>query len=178
MTDTTNRPVMVVAIAPPGAGKSTWIAERAVDQQRVNLDTYRGLVADDEGDQTANNEAAAIQGIVLGGRLRRGLLTYVDSTNTRPKFRGELLAKAAQFGAFTVAVVWDLPVGVCIERNRTRERQVPVEVIERMHLAIRTDIPEGPVPGFHLTRRIRYRIGADNLFGRVPEEYASAPWLR
>jgi predicted kinase len=177
MTETP-RPVMVVTIAPPGAGKSTWIGERAVAQQRVNLDTYRGLIADDEGDQTANNEAAAIQGIILGGRLRRGLLTYIDSTNTRAKFRGELLAKAAQFGAFTVAVVWDLPIGLCIDRNLSRDRQVPAEVIERMHLAIRTDIPEGPVPGFHLTRRIRYRVGADVLFGQVPDEYASAPWLR
>jgi protein phosphatase len=150
--------------------------ERAVAQQRVNLDTYRGLVADIEGDQTANNEAAAIQGIIVGGRLRRGLLTYIDATNVRPKFRDELLAKARQFGAFTVAVVWDLPLGVCIERNRTREQQVPVEVIERMHLAIRTDIPEGPVPGFHVTRRIR--TTGDTLFGQVPVEYAGAPWLR
>ncbi len=176
MTDpTTRRPVLVVAIAPPAAGKSTWILKRARAHERVNLDTYRAFVADDEGDQSATNEAAALQGIILKGRLRRGLTTFVDSTNAASRRREELVNVGRQFDAFTVAVVWDLPLSVCIERNRSRERRVPVEVIERMHLAIRTEIPKGPVPDFDVTRRIGTH---DVRFGRVPAAFTGAAWLR
>ena len=47
-----------------------------------------------------------------------GKLTVVDATNIRPEDRKPLVALAREFHCLPVAFVFDIPKGVCIERNR------------------------------------------------------------
>jgi len=183
----TTQPTLVTLIAPAGAGKSTWIAERFTATQRVCLDDYRAKVSDDEGDQGATNEAVAIQGIVVAGRLRRGLVTVLDSTNTIAQIRLDMLNLAGRFNALTVAVVLDTPLETCEDQNDARAaaggRFVPHEVIAKMHARIVGTIGDGPVPGFRITRRIG--PGTDRVFWGPTETdpehltvFRDAPWLR
>ncbi len=49
----------------------------------VSSDFCRGLVADDENDQSATADAFDVLNYIVGTRLRRGLLTVVDATNVQ-----------------------------------------------------------------------------------------------
>ena len=53
----------------------------------VSSDFCRGLVADDENDQSATPDAFDVLHYIAGTRLRRGLLTVVDATNVQQPAR-------------------------------------------------------------------------------------------
>lgn len=173
----------VAMIGVPGAGKSKWVTERFTVTQRVNLDLYREMVADTETDMGATNEAVAIQGILLTGRLRRGLTTVLDSTNVDPTIRREQLAVANRFDALTIAVVLDATADECMARNQARAdaggRFVPPDVIRDKHRQLYVSFPPGPVTGFQITRRIG--PDTDQVFaapGINVGLYEGARWLR
>lgn len=170
---------LVVMIAPPAAGKSTWVKARFVATQRVNLDTFRGMVSDNDHDQEATSEAVAIQHLIVAARCQRRLLTVVDATNTRCSVRREVLRHAVDNQLLTVAVVLDVPLDTCQARNIARRDAggmfVPPDVIERMWTTMQANIPAGPVPDFDVTRRIG--PDGDQLFGAAPAQYAGASWL-
>ncbi|ASY37062.1 MULTISPECIES: AAA family ATPase [unclassified Streptomyces] len=123
---------LIVFVGAPAAGKST--AARGFPQaSRICLDTYRGLLTGDEGDQSANAQAVAMQAIVLDARLERGLTTVADSTNTAPTTRTFLLERARHHGRPVHAVLFDTPLQECLARNDARERRVPEHVIRAKH---------------------------------------------
>jgi predicted kinase len=56
-----------------------------------------------------------------------------DATNARRRHRREVLALGRQIGFSTIIGIWfDVPLYLCLQRNRHRSRQVPEEVILRM----------------------------------------------
>jgi predicted kinase len=57
---------------------------------------------------------------------------YVDATNLSPHERKQWIKMAKGFGYEVQAVFFDVPVEVCMDRNRRRERVVPDEVMQRM----------------------------------------------
>jgi protein phosphatase len=122
---------MVVLVGPAGSGKSTWAARHFSPTQIVSSDACRAMLADDEADQTASRDAFRLLYFILGERLRRGLLTVVDSTALQPSIRAELLKIAAQHGSPTVAIVFALPQPINEQWNASRERRVPAEALER-----------------------------------------------
>ncbi|MGW3491354.1 AAA family ATPase [Streptomyces sp. NPDC001054] len=123
---------LVVFVGAPAAGKST-AASLFPQASRICLDTYRGLLTGDEGDQSANAQAVAMQEIVLDARLERGLLTVADSTNTAPAARAFLLDRARRWGRSVHAVLFDTPLDECLARNERRGRRVPEHVIRAKH---------------------------------------------
>ncbi len=122
---------MVALVGPAGSGKSTWAARHFLPTQIVSSDACRAMLADDEGDQTASRDAFRLLYFILGERLRRGLLTVVDSTALQPSIRAELLKVAEQHGSPTVAIVFDLPAAINEQWNASRARRVPAEALER-----------------------------------------------
>ncbi len=80
-------------------------------------DFFRGLVADDENDQSATPEAFDALHHVAGLRLAGGRLTVVDATNVQPAARAALVALAREHDVLPVAIVLDVPEAVCVERN-------------------------------------------------------------
>jgi len=73
----------------------------------------------------------------LRSMLRARLLAkrpwnYVDATNLSPHERRSWVKLAHDFGYEAHAVFFDVPPEVCIERNQRRERNVPVNVMQRM----------------------------------------------
>ncbi len=59
-------------------------------------------------------------------------MNYVDATNLSPKERRHWIKMARDFGYEVQAVYFDVPLEVCMERNRRRNRVVPEDVMHRM----------------------------------------------
>ena len=87
---------LVVLVGVSGSGKSTFARAHFKPTEVVSSDFCRGLVADDENDQSATPDAFDVLHYIVGTRLRRGLLTVVDATNVQQAARASLVALAAQ----------------------------------------------------------------------------------
>jgi protein phosphatase len=100
---------LVVLIGPSGAGKSTFARRHFKPTEILSSDFCRGLVRDDENDQSATEDAFAVLHFVAGKRLAAGRLTVVDATNVQPESRQPLVTLARQYHCLPVAIVFDLP---------------------------------------------------------------------
>jgi protein phosphatase len=139
---------IVVLIGPSGSGKSTFARKHFLPTEVLSSDACRGLVADNENDQAATNDAFAILHFIAGKRLAGGRLTVVDATNVQPESRAPLVALARQYHCLPVAIVFDLPEKLCQERNRGRaDRAFGPHVIRgqvsEMHRGLRRLRTEG-----------------------------------
>lgn len=140
---------LVVLIGPSGSGKSTAAARRFRATEVVSSDRCRALVADDENDQSASRAAFRVLHALVEERLRLGRLAVVDATNLRRADRRPLLERAVRFGRPKLAVVFDVPLRVCLERNRARgERVLPDHVIRRQHPLLSAVLEQAPDEGF------------------------------
>ncbi|MGZ8562781.1 MAG: AAA family ATPase, partial [Candidatus Limnocylindria bacterium] len=142
-TVTTRLPVgaMVALVGPSGAGKTTFAARHFAPTQVLSSDAFRGIVSDDPRDQTATDGAFELLHAALALRLARGRLTVVDATNVEGWARERLLAEARRYGRAAVAIVFDLPLAICLERTEARaDRRVPSASIRRQHARMRASL--------------------------------------
>jgi protein phosphatase len=140
---------LVVLIGPSGGGKSTFAARHFSSTQILSSDALRGVVADDPNDQTATDAAFELLHVALALRLARGRLTVVDATNVERWARERLLAVARRHGRRAVAIVFDLPLATCLERNAARtDRRLPPASIRRQHARMRASLDGLAAEGF------------------------------
>ena len=71
---------------------------------------------------------------VVAKRLAAGRLTVVDATNVQPEARKPLLALAREYHCLPVAIVLDLPEGVCLRRNQSRADRAFGPHVVRNHI--------------------------------------------
>ncbi|MFL5803130.1 MAG: polynucleotide kinase-phosphatase, partial [Roseiflexaceae bacterium] len=123
---------LVVLIGPSGAGKSTFARTHFKPTEVLSSDYCRGLIADDENDQSATGDAFDVLHYIARKRLAAGRLTVIDATNVQPEARKPLIALARAHHVLPVAIVFDLPERLCQERNRDRpDRNFGAHVIRR-----------------------------------------------
>lgn len=120
---------LIVLVGPSGAGKSVWARERFRAEQIVSSDDLRALVGEGPHDQRAGSDAFDVLDLVLERRLRRGLLTVVDSLALDAARRRAWVALARRHAVACHAVAFDTPAAVCRARNRERDRPVPSKVL-------------------------------------------------
>jgi protein phosphatase len=129
---------LVVLIGSTGSGKSTFAAKHFLPTEVISSDHCRALVSDDEADQSVTADAFDLVREIAGKRLKRRKLAVIDATNVRPADRKAWIELARQWHALPVAIVFDLGVDVCIERNKTRpDRAFGGQVIQRMVSEVR-----------------------------------------
>src|SRR6516165_1713691 len=100
---------LVVLIGASGSGKSTFAAAHFAPTEVISSDFCRGLVADDENDQSATKDAFDVLHFIAGKRLAAGRLTVIDATNVQPESRKDLIRLARDHDVLPVAIVLDLP---------------------------------------------------------------------
>ncbi len=111
---------LVLLIGASGSGKSTFAKRHFLPTEVVSSDFCRGLVCDDENDQSVSKEAFSLLHEILRRRLALGRFTVVDATNVQHESRTALIEIAREYHCLPVAIVFDLPETLCQERNKTR----------------------------------------------------------
>jgi protein phosphatase len=132
---------MVVLIGPSGSGKSTFASRHFLPTQVLSSDALRAAVADDANDQTATDAAFELLHSALAMRLARRKLTVVDATSVEGWARQHLLSVARRLGRPAAAIVFNLPLDTCLERNAARaDRRLPPAAIRRQHALMRASL--------------------------------------
>ncbi len=127
---------MILAIGLPGSGKSSWSKRHNITP--LSSDVVRMLLFDDAQEQRFQDLVFSNLRSMLKARLiARRPLNYVDATNLTPHERHSWIKLAKDYGYEVQAVFFDVPVEVCLERNRRRERSVDEDVMRRMAAKLR-----------------------------------------
>ncbi|MFH8788969.1 polynucleotide kinase-phosphatase [Streptomyces roseoverticillatus] len=148
---------LVVLIGATGSGKSTFARRHFKPTEVISSDFCRGLVADDENDQSASGDAFDVLHYIAGKRLAAGRLTVVDATNVQPEARRQLVRVAREHDVLPIAVVLDLPEEVCAARNAGRADRagLPRHVIQRHRRELRRSLRGLEREGFRKVHVLR-----------------------
>jgi F420-dependent oxidoreductase-like protein len=122
-------PSLVVLVGPSASGKSSWASEQFEAHQVVSSDSLRGMLGEGEHDLRASTDAFDVLDSVVERRLKRGLLTVVDTLGLEPDRRARWQAAAEQHNVPCYAVAFDTPAAECKARNRKRHHQVPAKIL-------------------------------------------------
>jgi len=148
---------LVLLVGVSGSGKSTFGRRHFKPAQVISSDFCRGLVADDENDQSATVDAFDVLHYIVGTRLRRGLLTVVDATNVQKEARAALVKLAKSHDVLVDAIVLDVPESVARERNAARpDRDFGAHVITRQRRDLKKSLGRIGKEGF---RRVHVLSG-------------------
>ncbi|MEU8816501.1 polynucleotide kinase-phosphatase [Actinoplanes sp. NPDC048796] len=152
---------LVALVGISGSGKSTFARTHFRPTQVLSSDFFRGLVADDENDQSASAEAFDALHYIAGKRLTAGRLTVVDATNLQPHGRAELVRVAKEHDVLPVAIVLDVPEALAWERTQARpDRTFDRRVLSRMHRDLRRSLGSLTREGF---RKVHVLRGPDEI---------------
>ncbi len=147
---------LVVLIGASGSGKSTFARAHFALTEVISSDFCRGLVADNENDQSASQDAFDVLHFIASKRLAAGRLTVIDATNVQQDSRKQLLALAHEHDVLPVAIVLDLPERICVDRNSARaERPFGAQVIRRQRDQLRRGLRGLQKEGFRRVHVLR-----------------------
>ncbi|QIK11176.1 polynucleotide kinase-phosphatase [Streptomyces sp. ID38640] len=148
---------LVVLIGATGSGKSTFAARHFRPTEVLSSDFCRGLVSDDENDQSASGDAFDVLHFIAGKRLAAGRLTVVDATNVQSEARAQLVRLAREHDVLPVAIVLDMPEQVCAARNAARADRagLPRRVIQRHQRELRRSLRHLEREGFRKVHVLR-----------------------
>ena len=142
-------PSLVLLIGPSGSGKSTFARKHFKPTEILSSDFCRGLVSDDETDQTATDDAFEVLRFIAAKRLAAGKLTVIDATNVQVDARKPLLALAREYHYLTVAIVFDMPIKLCQKRNEARpDRNLKPHVVRQQSQQLRRSLRNLKREGF------------------------------
>ncbi len=143
---------ITITVGLPGCGKSTYLKRRCINA--LSSDEIRRLIADNPEDQTIHAQVFATIRYLIRQRMAAGRrVTYVDATHLTRWERRPYVQLARRYQCELEALFFDVPVEVCIQRNRRRSRVVPEQAIRKMAQRLQPPTLE---EGF--TRIIRPRL--------------------
>jgi F420-dependent oxidoreductase-like protein len=161
-------PCLVVLVGAPGAGKSHWAREWFEPQQVVSSDGLRAVVGLGEHDQRASKDAFAVLDLITERRLKRKLITVIDSTALEAERRAAYIGAARKAKVPVVAIVFDTDDAVCRDRNKQRAHPVPYKVLKgqlEVAAALRATIHDEAFDAVHVAGPITV----------VAPDYVNAP---
>ena len=144
---------LILMRGAPGAGKSTWLKSYGLEPYTLCADDIRlmfqGPIMDHESGKmciSQKNDAKVWTLLfdLLEQRMQRGELCIVDACHSKAQefTRYKKLASAYRYRVYCIDLT-DVPLLVCLLRNRTREevKHVPPEVIENIYSRFATQAP-------------------------------------
>lgn len=116
----------------PASGKSTYAKElcaKYLNFIRINKDDIRAMMVS-EFSKPREEIVLAMRDQAIVSAVEKGFGVVIDDTNFEPKHKERVLQlikhrKTTEF----VEKFFDVPLSVCLERNRTRPNPVPDQVI-------------------------------------------------
>ncbi|MFJ3309320.1 polynucleotide kinase-phosphatase [Streptomyces sp. NPDC086549] len=155
---------LVVLVGASGSGKSTFARRHFKPTEVISSDFCRGLVSDDENDQSATSDAFDVLHYIAGKRLAAGRRTVVDATSVQQDSRRQLIELARKYDVLPIAIVLDVPEEVCAERNATRtdRADMPRRVIQRHIRELRRSVRHLEREGFRKVHVLRGVEEADS----------------
>ncbi|OIJ67303.1 polynucleotide kinase-phosphatase [Streptomyces mangrovisoli] len=153
---------LVVLVGASGSGKSTFARRHFKPTEVVSSDFCRGLVSDDENDQSASKDAFDVLHYIAGKRLAAGRRTVVDATSVQQDSRRQLIELAREHDVLPIAIVLDVPEDVCVARNAAREDRadLPRRVVQRHIRELRRSLRQLEREGF---RKVHVLRGAEEV---------------
>ena len=136
---------LFLLIGLPGSGKSTFAKQLLAEcpqMQLISTDAIRG--------QFFGSEALQGPWLLIWQEIERQFQQAIstsksaifDATNAQRRHRRELITLARDLGFTHITGIWvRTPVWLCLARNKRRSRQVPEEIILRMHRQLRDAPP-------------------------------------
>jgi protein phosphatase len=141
---------LVLLIGVSGSGKSSFAAKHFLPTEVLSSDFCRGLVSDDQNNQSATQDAFDVLGYIAGKRLAAGRLTVIDATSVQPESRRVLIDLAKRHHVLCVAVVLNVPPEICLARNESRpDRDFGPQVVRRQLDQLRRSMKGLRREGFH-----------------------------
>jgi protein phosphatase len=154
---------LVALIGVSGSGKTTFAVRNFLPTEVISSDFCRGLVADDDNDQSATGDAFDVLFYIAAKRLAAGRLTVVDATNVQPEARKKLIALAREHDVLPVAIVLDMPERVCADRNAGRpDRDFGPRVLRRQRDMLRRSLRSLHREGFRAVHVLKTPEEADS----------------
>ena len=124
--------VLTVLVGIPGSGKSTYVEKNKQPNEEVlSSDRIRKELLSGEEDQTNNKLVFDTLYARARDFLLQGKDVVIDATNISVFERKRVLQNFADMKLKRVAIVFETPVEVCIERDEKRKRTVGRDVIEK-----------------------------------------------
>ena len=141
---------LILFIGLPGSGKSTLTRQLIVADPKLKL-----ISTDKIRERLFGNEIIQGDWLLVWREVQRQFQRAViqisrgevsaaiyDATNAQRRHRREVIICARAVGFKQIVGLWvDTPVWLCLARNRRRDRQVPEEVILRMHRQLHDAAP-------------------------------------
>lgn len=91
------------------------------------------MLADDPTDQSIHAKVFATIRYLIRQRIAVGRrITYVDATHLTRWERRPYVQLARRYGSKLEALYFNVPIEICIKRNKKRDRKVPEEAIRKM----------------------------------------------
>ncbi|HEY2079212.1 MAG TPA: polynucleotide kinase-phosphatase [Streptosporangiaceae bacterium] len=141
---------LVTLVGISGSGKSTFAARNFIPTEVVSSDFCRGLVSDNQNDQSVTADAFEVLNFIAGKRLAAGRLTVIDATSVQVEARRSLIALAREHHVLAVAIVLDLPEQLCAARNAARtDRPLRPHVLRQQYGQLRRSLRGLRREGFH-----------------------------
>lgn len=130
-----DKPTLVMMVGLVGSGKSTYAKQLAkkMSAKVFSSDELREEMFDDVDNQENNQKLFQELHKRIKECLRSGNNAIYDATNISSKRRRGFLDKLKNIDCIKRCVIMATPYERCLENNRSRARQVPEWVIERMY---------------------------------------------
>lgn len=146
------RRTLLVLCGPAGSGKSTFAAQHFPETTIVSSDRCRGMVCDDENNQSVNRETFDLFYFILQKRMQLGRFCVADSVALKSYARTHLRQLSRRFGYFGCLLIFATSPETCLQHDQQRTRQVGASVIRYHTGLLQHALQEAPREGWELVR--------------------------
>lgn len=155
---------LVAMVGATSSGKSSFAKKYFKPTEVLSSDFFRGMVSDNENDQSISGDAFDLLYYAANKRLTNMKLTVIDATNIQASARKCILELAKEQNVHAAAIVLNPPESLLQERNKARsDRNFPERVVRQHYSDVQRSIKALKREGFRFVYVINSQEKADNV---------------